>query len=132
MLVLILPTPEEWKAEWALAGKKVTQVTQNIQPSTREPQDWEAEILTTAQNPTPTPSFSIKERERERETEEREREREREREADRQIDRDRQRETDDDCSVYLSNCYFMVEIIPILPILISMFLNRPLQQSTRL
>ena len=30
MLVLILPTPEGWKAEWTLAGKKVTH-----QPSTR-------------------------------------------------------------------------------------------------
>ena len=26
MLVLILPTPEGWKAEWTLAGKKVAQI----------------------------------------------------------------------------------------------------------
>ena len=55
MLVLILPTPGGWKAEWTLAGKKVTQIF-NPRPgreSNREPQDWEAEILTTA----PTPPF---------------------------------------------------------------------------
>ena len=32
ILVFILPIPEGWKAEWTLAGKKVTQI---IQPSTR-------------------------------------------------------------------------------------------------
>ena len=53
MLVLILPTPGGWKAEWTLAGKKVTQIF-NPRPgreSNREPQDWEAEILTTAPTP---------------------------------------------------------------------------------
>ena len=53
MLVLILPTPGGWKAEWTLAGKKVTQIF-NPRPgreSNRGPQDWEAEILTTAPTP---------------------------------------------------------------------------------
>ena len=53
MLVLILPTPGGWKAEWTLAGKKVTQIF-NPPPgreSNRGPQDWEAEILTTAPTP---------------------------------------------------------------------------------
>ena len=53
MLVLILPTPGGWKAEWTLAGKKVTQIF-NPRPgreSNRGPQDWEAEILTTATTP---------------------------------------------------------------------------------
>ena len=53
MLVLILLTPGGWKAEWTLAGKKVTQIF-NPRPgreSNRGPQDWEAEILT----PAPTP-----------------------------------------------------------------------------
>ena len=48
ILVLILPSPEGWKAEWTLAGKKVTQLF-NPWPgreSNRGPQDWEAEILT--------------------------------------------------------------------------------------
>ena len=57
MLVLILPTPGGWKAEWTLAGKKVTQIF-NPRPgreSNRGPQDWEAEILTTA----PTPPLYI-------------------------------------------------------------------------
>ena len=47
MLVLISPTPEGWKAEWTLGGKKVTQIF-NPRPgreSNRGPQDWEAEIL---------------------------------------------------------------------------------------
>ena len=55
MLVLILPTPGGWKAEWTLAGKKVTQIF-NPRPGRESnwgPQDWEAEILTTA--PTPPP-----------------------------------------------------------------------------
>ena len=53
MLVLILPTLGGWKAEWTLAGKKVTQIF-NPRPgreSNRGPQDWEAEILTTAPTP---------------------------------------------------------------------------------
>ena len=57
MPVLILPTQEGWKAEWALAGKKVTQIF-NPQPGQElnwEPQDWEAEILTTA----PTPALEL-------------------------------------------------------------------------
>ena len=57
MLVLILPTPEGWKAEWTLAEKKVTQIF-NPRPgreSNRGPQDWEAETLTTS--PTPPLSF---------------------------------------------------------------------------
>ena len=57
MLVLILPTLEGWKAEWTLAGKKVTQIF-NPRPgweSNWGPQDWEAEILT----PAPTPLHLI-------------------------------------------------------------------------
>ena len=53
MLVLILPTPGEWKAEWTLAGKKVTQIF-NPRPgweSNWVPQDWEAEILTNVPTP---------------------------------------------------------------------------------
>ena len=53
MLVLILPTPGGWKAEWTLAGKKVAQIF-NPRPgreSNRGPQDWEAEILNTAPTP---------------------------------------------------------------------------------
>ena len=50
MLVLILPTPGGWKAEWTLAGKKVTQIFNPRlgRGSNRGPQDWEAEIFTTA------------------------------------------------------------------------------------
>ena len=47
MLVLISPTPEGWKAECTLAGKKITQIF-NHRPgrrSNRGPQAWEAEIL---------------------------------------------------------------------------------------
>ena len=50
ILVLILPTPEGWEAKLTLAGKKVTQIF-NPRPGqelNRGPQDWEAEILTTA------------------------------------------------------------------------------------
>ena len=49
MLVLILPTPGGWKAEWTLAGKKVTKIF-NHRPgrgSNRGPQDWEVKIFTT-------------------------------------------------------------------------------------
>ena len=57
MLVLILPTPGGWKAEWPLAGKKVTQIFNPRQgrESNWGPKDWEAEILTTA----PTPLLSV-------------------------------------------------------------------------
>ena len=53
VLELILPTPEGWKADSTLAGKKVTQIF-NPRPgreSNLGPQDWEAEILTTAPTP---------------------------------------------------------------------------------
>ena len=50
MLVLILPTPEGWKAERTLAGKKTVTQIFNPQPGrglNQKPlaQDWEAEIL---------------------------------------------------------------------------------------
>ena len=57
MLVLILPTPEGWKAERTIAGKKVTQIF-NPRPGqglNRGPQDWEAETFITA----PTPPLNI-------------------------------------------------------------------------
>ena len=53
MPVLILPTPEGWKAEWTLAGKKVIQIF-NPRPGRESnwgPQDWEAEILITVTTP---------------------------------------------------------------------------------
>ena len=59
MLVLILLTPEGWKAEGPLAGKKVTQIfnPRPGQESNWGPQDWEAEIFTTA--PTPPLLYNI-------------------------------------------------------------------------
>ena len=53
MLVLLLPTPEGWKAGRILAGKKVTQMfnPRPGQESNRGPQDWKTEILTTAPTP---------------------------------------------------------------------------------
>ena len=53
MLVLILPTPEGWKAEWTLAGKEVTQIF-DPRPGrgwNQGPQDWEAEIFSSAPTP---------------------------------------------------------------------------------
>ena len=53
-----VPTPEGWKSECTLAGKKVTQIF-NPRPGRESnwgPQDWEAEILTTAPAP-PLPVF---------------------------------------------------------------------------
>ena len=52
-LVLILPTPEAWKSQCTIAGNKVTQIF-NLRPGRRSnwgPQDWEAEIFTTAPTP---------------------------------------------------------------------------------
>ena len=47
MLVLILPTPEEWKAEWTLAGKTVS-TRPGIEPGTS---GLGGRVLTTAPNP---------------------------------------------------------------------------------
>ena len=46
-------TDPEWKAEWTIAGTKVTEIF-NPRPGrglNRGPQDWEAEIFTTARTP---------------------------------------------------------------------------------
>ena len=57
MLVLILPTSEGWKAEWASAGKKVTQIfnPRRGRGLNQGPSGWEEEILPLWQPPPPPP-----------------------------------------------------------------------------